>query len=461
MKSKILLFLLVLNYYLPNVNAQYSKLFDFSGISTGSKMFGDVISDSTYHYGMTYEGGIQDSGTIFKILPDGTGYQKLLDFNGSNGSNPYGSLLKLDSFLYGMTMTGGLNYGGVIFKIKIDGTSFTKLHDFGDYNSATNGSNPLENLSTDGTWLYGTTIQGGAFAKGTIFKIKPDGTSFTLLFEFDGINGEGPHSTLLHLGNYLYGTTMSGGQNSIGTLFKILPDGSGHEIIFNFDGTSNGGKPLGYLISDGTFLYGMNLGGPNSTPGILYKIKPDSTSFQILKIFTGNSDGYQPFGSLILVGNTLYGFTNAGGSVQTGNIFKIQTDGSAYTQIYDFQSSSLGIGIDPFGTPLYENGYIYGTTMLGGTYGKGVLFRLNLNLVSNYETVADDNIIFPNPVSNILQIQSSENINKISCVNLWGQTIELNIENNLIDVSNLSDGIYFLIITKNDGKYILNKFTKI
>ena len=52
---------------------------------------------------------MKDSGTIFKIKPDGTGYAKLLDFAGVIGGYPYGSLISDGIFLYGMTEIGGLS----------------------------------------------------------------------------------------------------------------------------------------------------------------------------------------------------------------------------------------------------------------------------------------------------------------------------------------------------------------
>lgn len=48
---------------------------------------------------MTASGGANNLGTLFKILPDGTGFVKLLDFNGSvNGASPYGSLISDGTF---------------------------------------------------------------------------------------------------------------------------------------------------------------------------------------------------------------------------------------------------------------------------------------------------------------------------------------------------------------------------
>ena len=58
-------------------------------------------------------------------------------------------------------------------------------------------------------------------------------------------------------GTYLYGTTVAGGANDKGSIFRIGKDGSGFSIILDFDGESNGEDPYGSLFFDGTFLYGM------------------------------------------------------------------------------------------------------------------------------------------------------------------------------------------------------------
>ncbi len=463
MKTKIIIFLAALNLLLPKVNAQYAKLLDFTGVSNGKRIYGDVISDTIYHYGMTYQGGIHDSGTVFKIQPDGTGYLKLFDFGGGNGSYPHGSLYKEGSFLYGMTSSGGANNGGVIFKIKKDGTAFTKLHDFGTYNGAGNGFFPKGNLISDGTWLYGLTLQGGAASTGTLFKIKPDGSLFSVMIEFSGNTGANPQGSLYYDGTYLYGTTQLGGANASGTLFKIKTDATGYVKLYDFDDVPNGEMPFGSLISDGTYLYGMTLQGGTLIHGngVIFKIKPDGSSYQLLKSFSGNADGATAFGSLILVGSSLYGFTSSGGPAQNGNIFKIQSDGTAYTQLYNFPASSASVGIIPNGTPLYENGYIYGTTSYGGSNGNGVLFKYGVSVGINEFGISNENIsVYPNPSTDHLFIQSSEKIKTIKCSNYIGQTVDANFENNYIDISNLSEGIYFLNLITLEGSNIIQKFIK-
>ncbi len=157
-------------------------------------------------------------GVIFKIMADGTGYTKLLDFAGGlNGSNPFGCLILEGSFLYGMTSTGGIYNLGALFKILPDGTGYLKLLDF---SATVNGSKPYGSLISDGTFLYGMCFQGGSSGLGTFFKILPDGTAFSKLLDFTGANGANPWGSLLSIGTSLYGMTIIGGTNNVGTIFK-------------------------------------------------------------------------------------------------------------------------------------------------------------------------------------------------------------------------------------------------
>lgn len=124
--------------------------------------------------------------------------------------------------------------------------------------SATTGKSPYGDLVFDGTYLYGMASSGGANTYfGTIFKIKPDGTGFVKLFDFDLNNtGRTPLGSLVTDGTYLYGMTQKGGgASSGGAIFKIKNDGTGFVNMENFSGDTTGYAPLGSLLSDGTYLY--------------------------------------------------------------------------------------------------------------------------------------------------------------------------------------------------------------
>jgi uncharacterized repeat protein (TIGR03803 family) len=135
----------------------------------------------------------------------------------------------------------------------------------------------------------------------------------------------------------------------------------------------------------------MTPGGGANAVGTIFKLSTNGTGFTNLYNFTysggypyTNDDGASPFGSLILSGNTLYGTASSGGSNASGTIFKINTDGSSFTTLHMFGGLG-GIlktnddGANPQSEVLLFNNVLYGTAMNGGQFGNGTLFRLNLD----------------------------------------------------------------------------------
>lgn len=242
---------------------------------------------------------------------------------GGNGSNPSGGFYNDGTFLYGTTEGGGTSSFGTLYKVLPNGTGYQKLIDF----DGTNGSHPNGPVISDGTFLYGTTSAGGASDFGTLYRIMPDGTGYQLLLEFDGTtNGSAPDGTLYFDGSLLYCLTSTGGANDFGTLFKIETAGTGYQKLLDFDGTSNGSWPYGSVVSDGTFLYGMTSSGGTNDLGTIFKIKPDGTSYQKLLDFNGAVNGSYPYSYLISQGGILYGTTNYGGVNDMGTLFKVSDD---------------------------------------------------------------------------------------------------------------------------------------
>lgn len=398
--------ILIISFQLSIINccAQFTKLYDFLGGSDGQEPYGSLLSEGGFLYGMTKGDGTNSLGTIFKIKSDGTGYSKLLDFNGVNGSTPFGSLISDGSFLYGITQKGGTGTCpggcGVIFKIKSDGTGYSLLHNF----SAGNGSGyyPLNSLVSDGTFLYGMTTSGGTSLQGwgTIFKIKADGTGYSKLFDFDSINGATPQGELITDGTFLYGMTTYGGTSpnpqGDGIIFKIKTDGTGFSKVFDFQGYPDGGRPYGSLISDGTFLYGMTSNGGTGHywygvgDGVIFKIKPDGTGYSQLYDFPGHPSGCNPHGSLITDGTFLYGMTYSGGigdnfvSEGDGIIFKLKPDGTEYSRLYSFAIAPNGGR--SYGSLITDGTFLYGMTSYGGANTFGTIFKYYPDCVSNSAT---------------------------------------------------------------------------
>jgi len=463
-KSNLLFAFLILFFLfivLPFAHAQYTKLLDFSGAANGSNPYGSLISDGTFLYGMTYYGGSNDMGVIFKIMPDGTGYSKLLDFGGTlNGSNPMGSLFSDSAFLYGMTQYGGANNSGIIFKIKPDGSSFSKMFVF---SGVVNGSQPQGSFISDGTFLYGMTLSGGSNNMGVIFKIKPDGTTYSKLLDFAGAtNGAAPYGTLVFDGTFLYGMTQSGGANNLGVIFKIHTDGTGYSKLLDLS-TINGSNPYGSLIIDGSFLYGMTHDGGANNHGVIFKINTNGSGYSILHDFTNATDGWFPESSLISDGTFLYGTTYSGGTNTDGIIFRINLNGSGYNKLLDF--SGVANGSSPYGSLIIEGNSLYGMTLSGGTNHDGVLYKVDIATNDIPENISTTHFnVYPNPTSKSITVSSSEKINTVEIYNLLGERIYMasNFINQTpieIGISDFPKGIYLAKIYTGEKIYT-EKFVK-
>ena len=84
-------------------------------------------------YGTTYAGGKDGGGTVFRMNRDGSGHTVLHHFSGASddGLYPTARLLEAsDGMLYGTTSWGGSNQSGAVFKLNKDGTGFEALLSF-------------------------------------------------------------------------------------------------------------------------------------------------------------------------------------------------------------------------------------------------------------------------------------------------------------------------------------------
>lgn len=140
--------------------------------------------------------------------------------------------------MYGTTSEGGSNCTssgspgcGTVFSIYTAGNE-TVLYSFGS--KSPDAAEPRAKLLNEGGTLYGTTLFGGAYSKGSVFTVATSGQE-AVLYSFKGLgtgrpDGKAPFSGLININGKLYGTRSQGGANSgcphlngCGTIFSISP----------------------------------------------------------------------------------------------------------------------------------------------------------------------------------------------------------------------------------------------
>jgi uncharacterized repeat protein (TIGR03803 family) len=307
------------------------------------------------------------------------------------GWNPRAPLVQgPDGTLYG-TASMGEGIGGTVFKINSDGMGFTVLKWF---TNSVEGSQPYAGLVLSGSTLYGTTYYGGSSDNGTVFKVNTDGTGYTVLKNFTGSDGASPYAGLVLFGATLYGTTENGGSFGNGTVFKVNTDGTGYTVFESFPPesydaytglltNSDGAFPDAGLTLSGSTLYGAATSGGNFGVGTIFQVNTDGTGFTVLKTLDDidAGEGALPYAALTLSGSTLYGTTQAGGTLGYGTVFAMNTDGTGYTVLHNFLSYFGGGGTFPYGSLTLSGSKLYGTTYAtlppGYSSNYGTVFRLN------------------------------------------------------------------------------------
>lgn len=68
--------------------------------------------------------------------------------------------------------------------------------------------------------------------------------------------------------------------------------------------------------------------------------------------------------------------------------------------------------------------------------------------------------VYPNPVTDVLKIESENEIKEVKLYNYTGQEINIQFFNNSVNVSSLSQGIYILKIIAANGEYLNHQFIK-
>ena len=385
--------LLVLTFAAQAASAQtYTVLYTFQGQSDGGFPQGGLYRDSSGNlYGINNTAGNRNDcnnfgcGTVYKLDPSGH-LTTLHTFTGGADGWPnatWGSLIPDPAGnLYGMASIGGLHDNGTDFRITPSG-AFTVVHTFPT--SPNDGEGPQFTLLRDPTTglMYGTTFNGGEYSYGAVYVLTRAGFgSDQVLHSFSYGDGAFPQGSVTEdsSGN-IYGTAGQGGTGGCGVAFRMRNNGTGYTVLHNFTCAPDGYFPGSVVIdAEGNMYGGSQAGGdvkdcPLEGCGIIFKISSGGQE-TILHTFHGKEGGV-PNELMWGADGNLWGTTAGGGANDQGTIFKITTDG-AYTDVYDFQGGLNG-GVPYAGLIQDSTGTFYGT--IGGGLvrcvqsGCGMIFK--------------------------------------------------------------------------------------
>jgi uncharacterized repeat protein (TIGR03803 family) len=408
--GKFSLFLALALLVSPCVHAQeqFKILHNFGSGIDGAGLWSPVVTDRRGNlYGTTTGGGEYEQGIVYQLRLNpalsGEWTEAILHNFPSmlgDGWADFGGVT-VDSLgnLYGTTWQGGANSDGVAFELASgsDGWAETILHDFCSLpNCADGGGQSARPLIDPAGNLFDTGDE-------VLYELSPspNGWIDTGLYTFCAelppcSDGWLPDGALVRdrFGN-IYGVTSLGGyytgycqQTGCGVVYELAQIQPGvwqESVLYAFEGGDDGNEPAGALTLHAGALYGVTEDGGGSgcdagcgTVFELVRTPNGATKETVLYRFGNGVNGSVPIGPVVFdrAGN-IYGVTGSGGnSCACGVLYELTpgTNGTwQYTVLHAFDSYD---GVEPTaGLTIDGSGNIYGTTVLGGKFGGGVVFE--------------------------------------------------------------------------------------
>lgn len=247
--------------------------------------------------------------------------------------------------------------------------------------------------------LYGTSVQGGTYASGTVFQVTPEGVH-TVLYNFTGgADGGEPYKgvTLDAQGNLL-GTAVTGGGGSCeggcGVVFKLTNSGGvwTQTVIHAFTSADGSGPGSPVSIDKHGNVFGTTPTGGKYGMGVIYVLQPigGSWKFRVVHAFTGGTDGGGGSAGRLLIdglGN-LYGVCTVGGVNGFGTVYEVSLiKGQVqFTTLYAFKDQPDG-ALPYSGLAFDKAGNLYGTTYYAGANDLGTVYKLTRGKGTWTETV--------------------------------------------------------------------------
>ncbi len=190
------------------------------------------------------------------------------------------------------------------------------------------------------------------------------------------------------------------------------------------------------------------------------KIRQDNYSYQYKVLYNQESIADRPvtieyFNNHLLVFGTFNFFADFTGNINNGD-FYVNVIDTNLNHVRDIRIGDLKY--QQLRGHIFNNYefILYGFEQIE-KFGKKTPYIFKINNPFNYVSInnfkSENIIIYPNPTKDKLHININERANEVYLLNSLGQRIEVDMINNEIDLSDFSDGVYYLFINTNSGLY--------
>jgi uncharacterized repeat protein (TIGR03803 family) len=394
----------------------YNRLFSLNNRQNYTSGTGVIVDTAGNLYG-SEEGGPDGVGSIFELSPPihgGSAWTQTIlhNFKTSGGGEDPSSGLLMDGtgHLYGATYAGGPDNKGIVFELTPPAAGKTQWTERPIYSfKGADVTTPVSNLMVDPAGnIYGSVLGDEIHSYGSVIElIRPTNGEVVwkekVLHAFGVSDGAYPVGRMvLDSAGNLYGATELGGKNGHGLVFELSPPAAGQTawtetVVYDLGGKGNPGRlpRAGLIIDEAGNLYGTTVMGGAANQGEVFELSPPAVGQTawvktVLVSFDGPNGSHHsisdrgpglPQPDLIAdsVGN-IYGATPKGGAYGLGVLFKLsppQAGQTAWTEVVLHSFGEFGARHGAGNSLAVDSaGAVYGTTVRGGRYGIGVVFKV-------------------------------------------------------------------------------------
>jgi uncharacterized repeat protein (TIGR03803 family) len=301
-------------------------------------------------------------------------FKTIYAFDSTHGATPYGTLLTKGSYVIGTTHDGGDQNMGVVFRFSVKNQELKILHQF--HQDGVDGfwsDGGIASVVDNG--VVGVTPYGGSYYSGVAYGFDAESGVYKVLHSFTGGATDGAQPTAAVVpesATSALGTAQFGGNSGFGTVFRMTDKGV-ITVLHSFNGVDGRIPQYGLTKGPDGAYYGVtNFGGDYDT-GTVYRIDSQGT-FRTVVSFQSATTGTYPSRLTLGKNGVFYGTNSVGGAGSGGTAFSVTING-ALTVLHNFSASSAE-GDWPNGLTLGSDGLLYGTTANWGSDQLGSVFQM-------------------------------------------------------------------------------------